>query len=373
MANLTPASSFDNVYQFETADPIEGGAGGIDNRPHQELLNRTEWLKDQITIIKSHNAQARTNSVLTGRYDPPTGNINAVTIAAANTLRISADSTYPLIIAASAGYDENGEIVEIAKITTNLEFNTASLPDLGFLAVVTYQVGGAVNLYYCSEKLYYATPATPPTPLTNNALWYNTATGISKMSDGGPWIAWRAVVVGRFVKSGGVISKVETFPYREPYYDEDTQTATIRTFAANREPRGGWLPCDGSPVSRTAYRKLYDNVGTLYGAGDGVNTFNVPDLRGRFIRGLDDGAGIDAARVFGSTQDDAFKAHNHTFTDYVGATRTQALTDTNGAGGGNLDISISTGTGFASNGAMNNTGTTETRPKNMALRFYIKF
>lgn len=373
MANLTPTETFDNVYQLETTDPVLGGAGGIANAQAQALTNRTEWLKAENAIIKSHNAQARTNSVLTGRYDPPTGNVNTLTIAAANTLRINADSTYPLIIAASAGYDENGEIVEIAKITTNLEFNTAALTNTSFLAVVTYQVGGMVDLFYCNEKQYYATPATPATPSVGNALWYNTATGISKMSDGGPWIEWRVVVVGRFVKSGGTISEVETFPYREPYHDEDTQTATIRTFAANREPRGGWLPCDGSPVSRTNYRKLYDNIGTLYGAGDGVNTFNVPDLRGRFIRGTDDGAGIDAARVFGSTQNDTFKAHNHTFTDYVGATRTQALTDTNGAGGGNLDIPISTGTGFSSNGTMNNTGDSETRPKNMALRFYIKY
>lgn len=46
MANLTPTSSWDNVYQFETSDPIQGGPGGVDNLPHKQLLNRTQWLND---------------------------------------------------------------------------------------------------------------------------------------------------------------------------------------------------------------------------------------------------------------------------------------------------------------------------------------
>lgn len=47
MANLTPTSSWDNVYQFETSDPIQGGPGGVDNLPHKQLLNRTQWLYDK--------------------------------------------------------------------------------------------------------------------------------------------------------------------------------------------------------------------------------------------------------------------------------------------------------------------------------------
>lgn len=42
----------------------------------------------------------------------------------------------------------------------------------------------------------------------------------------------------------------------------------------------GWLLCNGAAVSRTAYRSLFDVIGTRYGAGDGSTTFNLPDLRG---------------------------------------------------------------------------------------------
>ena len=60
------------------------------------------------------------------------------------------------------------------------------------------------------------------------------------------------------------------------------------------------LYCDGSAVSRTTYADLFAKIGTTYGAGDGSTTFNVPDLRGEFIRGWDDGRGADPSRVFGS-------------------------------------------------------------------------
>ena len=50
-------------------------------------------------------------------------------------------------------------------------------------------------------------------------------------------------------------------------------------------PPEGTLVCNGGAVSRTAYAELFAVLGTKYGAGDGSTTFNLPDLRGRFIRG----------------------------------------------------------------------------------------
>ncbi len=56
----------------------------------------------------------------------------------------------------------------------------------------------------------------------------------------------------------------------------------------------GWLWCDGTAVSRTTYAALFAVIGTTYGAGDGVNTFNVPDLRGRSPVGLGTHADVNA-------------------------------------------------------------------------------
>ena len=75
-------------------------------------------------------------------------------------------------------------------------------------------------------------------------------------------------------------------------------------YFANITPPNGYLECNGQAVNRTFYAELFNAVSTLYGIGDGSTTFNLPDLRGEFVRGLDDGLGVDndAARTIGSAQ-----------------------------------------------------------------------
>jgi phage-related tail fiber protein len=67
---------------------------------------------------------------------------------------------------------------------------------------------------------------------------------------------------------------------------------TIIAFAGSTPPPG-WFVCDGSEVSRSQYRSLFGAIGTSWGGGDGASTFKLPDLRGRFMRGVDSGAGRD--------------------------------------------------------------------------------
>ena len=76
-------------------------------------------------------------------------------------------------------------------------------------------------------------------------------------------------------------------------------------FFAMTTPPAGWLKADGAAVSRTTYAALFAAIGTTYGAGNGVSTFNLPQLGGEFIRCLDNGRGVDASRVLGSWQADA--------------------------------------------------------------------
>ncbi|STZ76117.1 putative phage tail fiber protein [Bergeriella denitrificans] len=71
----------------------------------------------------------------------------------------------------------------------------------------------------------------------------------------------------------------------------------------------GWLKANGAAVSRKTYAKLFAIFGTRYGAGNGTTTFNLPDRRGEFLRGWDDGRGVDAGRALGSAQADAFQGH----------------------------------------------------------------
>jgi microcystin-dependent protein len=72
---------------------------------------------------------------------------------------------------------------------------------------------------------------------------------------------------------------------------------TVIAFAgmANKIPVSeGWLECDGRFLPRTgAYAALFDAIGILYGEGDGITTFNIPDFRGYFLRGVTGNSNVD--------------------------------------------------------------------------------
>lgn len=94
-------------------------------------------------------------------------------------------------------------------------------------------------------------------------------------------------------------------------------------FAGSTAPTG-WLKCNGAAVSRTAYADLFSAIGTTYGAGDSISTFNLPDTRGYFLRGFDSGAGVDSGRTFASTQTANITLHDHTWFRYYNYWTTDA-------------------------------------------------
>ena len=83
--------------------------------------------------------------------------------------------------------------------------------------------------------------------------------------------------------------------------NERIPVGTVNYFARQFSPEG-WLLCDGRAVLRDVFADLFNMLGTTVGTGDASTTFNLPDLRGEFIRGYDDGRGVDSDRVFGSAQ-----------------------------------------------------------------------
>jgi len=81
-------------------------------------------------------------------------------------------------------------------------------------------------------------------------------------------------------------------------------------FTMNSSPQG-WLICDGSEIYRSQYPNLFSVIGTSFGAGDGVYTFNLPDYRGAFLRGTGTHNGYSGPNL-NTSQTDSFKSHNHT-------------------------------------------------------------
>lgn len=137
----------------------------------------------------------------------------------------------------------------------------------------------------------------------------------------------------------------------------------------------GWLLCDGGTVNRNTYATLYDVIGDFWGDGDGNTTFNLPDLRGYFMRGVDHGTGHDpdaldrteitnggsSGDMVGSYQGDAFTDHTHQFNMFVG--------DSNNWKKGKPDGGY---VGYNQTGSTGSAGqATETRPKNVYVEFLI--
>lgn len=133
---------------------------------------------------------------------------------------------------------------------------------------------------------------------------------------------------------------------------------TIIWVARNTAPNG-YLKANGAALSRTTYSDLFATIGTTFGVGDGSTTFNLPDLRGEFIRGWDDTRGVDSGRSFGSSQADDLKSHQHSMASYntVGTAP-----------------SIASGSSVAGPVKYTDyTGGNETRPRNVALLACIKY
>ena len=134
----------------------------------------------------------------------------------------------------------------------------------------------------------------------------------------------------------------------------------------------GWLKANGDAVSRTTYANLFSAIGITFGSGDGSTTFNLPDLRGEFIRGYDDGKGTDTGRTFGSSQLDQFQGHFHEA--YLGTADTTAIVSSYADAASNIDA---VGTNVVKSAISDGTHGTprvgsETRPRNIALLYCIK-
>lgn len=318
MATLTPTASLDDVYQLETTDPVLGGPGGISNLQPQQLLNRTKYILDRL------------NGVLNaGGTKVPFAKVEGLGTAAGLNVGLGTNN-----VLQTGAFGLGGDAKQCSNLDEFHSFN---------------QGGFTVALPGC----------------LNAPSGENTSYGMV--------VAWRANIAS----FGTIIQQVAIYGARFYFRQFITDTWTgwqfitgsndvgqVAAFAANSTPTG-WLRCNGADVSRTTYAKLFARIGTTYGSGDGSTTFGLPDLRGLFVRGWDNGAGRDPDRVFGSQQGDDFAAHHH------------VLTTVNSGGGGvdgfTLAAVTNGSTGVISETNVQDYGGDETRPKNVAMLYCIKY
>ncbi len=329
MANLIEMSRWEaGIYQWETSDPVQGGPNGIDNRPTRELANRTRWLYDELGRVK-----ARMDAP--NFYKSITVSDSKALFDANNYLHIGAD--------AAGGYILNKKTNKGIQLK-----NDGTLQYDGADVITTRKVSNDPDDY---------TVTTVPSSFALKKAIANSIRRGGAIGLGG---ASHQIAIGW--DTPGLIAKV----------DNQTMNVGVPTGAIAYFPHAtvpfGWLKANGAAVSRTVYANLFALIGTTYGAGDGRTTFNLPDLRGEFVRSWDDGRAIDRNRVLGSSQGDELKSHRHI--SYFGETPNSYSPPEGYAG-----------TGVGSAGGVDNdnaypytsyTGGIETRPRNIALLACIK-
>ena len=162
-----------------------------------------------------------------------------------------------------------------------------------------------------------------------------------------------------------------------------SRLGTIRA-SAHSSPEADELECDGSAISRSTYSDLFTKIGTTWGVGDGSSTFNIPDLRGAFLRGTGSHGSETmadsnpfAGPSLGAFENDQLQGHRMNKNPSGLAEFNLTVTgggNTYGAGYPNYAPATNTTTGDPVTDGSNGTPRTgdETRPFNAGVKFYIK-
>jgi microcystin-dependent protein len=171
------------------------------------------------------------------------------------------------------------------------------------------------------------------------------------------------------------------------YITQALPIGSVMAFAATAIPTG-WLECNGAILSQSSYQALYNviynnNSSAAFGYPCDVSGnynpllgtyFRLPDLRGEFIRGYDNGRGVDSGRIFGSDQNSSIAAHNH------GIPGDDQLSNATGHGGWTSSyrgtFSYDAGSTLSGNGKIWNTtteGGNDTYPKNLTMVYCIRY
>lgn len=245
-----------------------------------------------------------------------------------DVLRMDTSGNY---VKANSTSEANAEVIGIVSITTN------TLITNGYVSGLDTKYGSlsAGSVYYLSETDGNLTTTEPVTP-----GYISKPLLIAISESEGIFFNWRGLVV-----SSGTTSSLPP--------------GTIIAWPSETVP-DGYLECVGTWLSTITYADLFAVIGYAYGGSSG--TFYLPDYRGAFLRAFDNGRGVDPGRVLGTYQADAFASHTHTVSSVLAAPGPyDALQLT-----GDPECQFSTVTSSS-------TGDTETRPKNYAVKYLIKY
>jgi microcystin-dependent protein len=262
MANLKETSFWEEgIYQWETSDPVLGGENGIDNVPTRQLANRTKWLKDN-KLDKSATATNAANAELAKRA-------------------LTADKLTNARKVGGVAFDGSADI-DLPGVNKPGNQNTSGNAATASKLFKPCKIGGVVFDGTRDIDL-------PGVNIKGNQHTFGNAGSAFRLYNP---------------------RKINGVPFDGTQDINTTPAGAVMYFAMDAAPVG-WLKANGAVVSRALYANLFAAIGIRFGAGDGKTTFNLPDLRGEFLRGWDDGRGLDNSRVIGGLQHQQIVDHTH--------------------------------------------------------------
>ena len=320
MANLNLTRQWaENIYQLETTDPVMGGPDGVDNRQAKELGARTNWLKDQVDGINRDRTgyAPKASPVFTGIPTAPTAALGT------NNTQIATTAFVKTAIAALVGSAP-------AALDTLEELSNALSGDANLKATLLTEIGKKANASHTHTMAQITDFAT--NQLNTEDLDTIVKTGI--YGQGANRNATLARQYPEEGKAGMLITHKESGNSTHQIF---TVFDTGHQYSRGKDAQQRWLPwvrIDGiEKANATDFNALHDlfigipipyplssvptgclamngqrfdkarypKLGQKYPSGQ------LPDLRGEFVRGWDNGRNVDAQRVLLSAQGDAIR------------------------------------------------------------------
>jgi microcystin-dependent protein len=311
----------------------------------------------------TENASLAPTAISTANAASTTATQAANDAATALTAASNAVAFVPVAnVAAIPGSPSNNDYIEVLDATGIESFSPLTgvpvgfVGDSGLAARLQYTTSGStwnwVNYIANDAETRYLKDQAGTVDTTNLASNAVTTAKITDANVTTAKIADANITTAKLADGSVTASKISA--------GAAVPSGAVFYFAANSAP-SGYLEANGAAISRTTYSALFAVVGTTFGSGDGSTTFNLPDLRGEFLRGWDNGKGTDSGRTFGSFQADEFKSHTHVYSRALAPGSGQ---DQAGSGSGDAVRHENTNTTA--------TGGAETRPRNIALLPCIK-
>ena len=320
MANLNLTRQWaENIYQLETTDPVMGGPDGVDNRQAKELGARTNWLKDQVDGINHDRTgyAPKASPIFTGTPTAPTAALGT------NNTQIATTAFVKTAIAALVGSAP-------AALDTLEELSNALSGDANLKATLLTEIGKKANASHTHTMAQITDFAT--NQLNTEDLDTIVKTGIYGQG------ANRNATLARHYpeegKAGMLITHKESGNSTHQIF---TVFDTGHQYSRGKDAQQRWIPwvrIDGiEKANATDFNALHDlfigipipyplstvptgclamngqrfdkarypKLGQKYPSGQ------LPDLRGEFVRGWDNGRNVDAQRVLLSAQGDAIR------------------------------------------------------------------